>query len=58
MPETLAGGNMAALNAVTRDGADRVVEAAALAAFEAGFRGNLLRPGAPGYDDARGCGTG
>jgi FAD/FMN-containing dehydrogenase len=44
---------MAGLRAVTRDGADCEVEAAALAAFEAGFRGALLRPGAAGYDDTR-----
>jgi FAD/FMN-containing dehydrogenase len=44
---------MTGLRAVTKDGADRVVDEAALAAFEAGFRGALLRPGAPGYDDAR-----
>jgi FAD/FMN-containing dehydrogenase len=44
---------MTGLRAVTKDGADSVIEAAALAAFEGGFRGDLLRPGAPGYDDAR-----
>ncbi len=44
---------MTGLRAVTKEGADRVVEEAALAAFEAGFRGTLLRPGAPSYDDAR-----
>jgi FAD/FMN-containing dehydrogenase len=44
---------MTGLRAVTKDGADSVIEAAALAAFEGGFRGDLLRPGAPAYDDAR-----
>ena len=49
---------MTGLRAVSKDGADSVVEAAALAAFEAGFRGMLLRPGAPGYDDVRRVRTG
>jgi FAD/FMN-containing dehydrogenase len=44
---------MAALEAVTKDGTDTIVAGTALAAFEAGFRGELLRPGMPGYDDAR-----
>ena len=38
---------MARLEAVTKEGADRVVGEAALGAFEAGFRGTLLRPGRP-----------
>jgi FAD/FMN-containing dehydrogenase len=41
------------LHAVSKEGAETVVAGAALDAFEAGFRGELLRPGAPGYDDAR-----
>jgi FAD/FMN-containing dehydrogenase len=44
---------MPALRALTKDGADCIVGEPALAAFEAGFRGILLRPGAAGYDDAR-----
>jgi len=44
---------MTALRAVSKEGADRVVDEAAVFAFEAGFRGALLRPEAPGYDDAR-----
>jgi hypothetical protein len=44
---------MTGLRAVTKEGAERVVADVALAAFAAGFRGALLRPGAPGYDDAR-----
>jgi FAD/FMN-containing dehydrogenase len=44
---------MTGLRAVTKDGADCVVAEVALATFEAGLRGALLRPGAAGYDDAR-----
>ncbi len=44
---------MADCIAVTKTGAERVVEGAALDAFAAGFRGELLRPGEPGYDASR-----
>jgi FAD/FMN-containing dehydrogenase len=44
---------MTDLLALTKDGAERVVDNADLQAFAAGFRGDLLRPAAPGYDDAR-----
>jgi FAD/FMN-containing dehydrogenase len=44
---------MTELRAVTKEGADRVVDGAAIEAFGAGFRGALLQPGAAGYDDAR-----
>jgi FAD/FMN-containing dehydrogenase len=49
---------MAALYAVSKDGAETVVEGSALDHFAAGFRGNLLRPESAGYDAARGVWNG
>ena len=44
---------MAGLHVITTDGADTTIDDAALEAFKTGLRGELLRPGDPGYDDAR-----
>ena len=44
---------MAGLHATTTIGADTTIDDAALEAFKTSLRGELLRPGDPGYDDAR-----
>jgi FAD/FMN-containing dehydrogenase len=44
---------MTALYAVSKDGAETVVDGPALSAFAAGFRGDLLHPESTGYDEAR-----
>ncbi|MGH7060877.1 MAG: FAD-binding oxidoreductase, partial [Stellaceae bacterium] len=44
---------MAELRAITRAGVETVVAEPGAAAFAARFRGDLLRPAAPGYDAAR-----
>ncbi|HEY5864501.1 MAG TPA: FAD-binding oxidoreductase [Candidatus Tectomicrobia bacterium] len=44
---------MAGLHATTTIGVDTTIDDAALEAFKTSLRGELLRPGDPGYDDAR-----
>ena len=44
---------MAGLHVTTTIGADTTIDDAALEAFKTSLRGELLRPGDPGYDDAR-----
>ena len=44
---------MAGFHVLTTTGADTAIEEAAVAAFKTNLRGELLRPGAPGDDDAR-----
>jgi FAD/FMN-containing dehydrogenase len=44
---------MAGLLVTTTTGADTTINDAALEAFKTSLRGELLRPGDPGYDDAR-----
>src|SRR5207249_4490391 len=44
---------MAGLHVTTTTGMDTAIEDTAVAAFKASLRGELLRPGDPGYDDAR-----
>ena len=44
---------MAGLHVTTTLGADTTIDDAAVEAFKTSLRGKLLRPGDPGYDDAR-----
>ena len=44
---------MAGLHVLTTTGADTAIEGAAVEAFQASLRGELLHPSDPGYDDAR-----
>jgi FAD/FMN-containing dehydrogenase len=44
---------MAGLHVTTSIGADTTIDDAAFEAFKTSLRGELLRPGDPGYDDAR-----
>ena len=44
---------MAGLHVTTTIGVDTTIDDAALEAFKTSLRGELLRPGDPGYDDAR-----
>src|SRR5260370_33443832 len=44
---------MAGLHVITNNGADIAIADAAVASFQASLRGDVLRRGDPGYDDAR-----
>jgi len=44
---------MAELHVTTTTGAEAVIADTAVSAFQAHLRGELLRPGDPGYDDVR-----